>query len=411
MSDSEADRDAEENDEDVEKRGCCSCFATCCLYGDAGLADDDEVESCTGCGGWCECLETPGQCFMCFLNYSIFLPCVCCYPMGGPDQGKGCFYAYEKFMQEGDDAHHPTGLRPRPHGVWKPQCTSCRLNTLETLHARPIHFILAALLLCDVILVISGLELKLWAEQNITTAYESCYEKIDHGEALPKHYENLVDQVVNATPKASPVITCYPHDDPGGHYHNAETLEHTEHVLGWVSVAILSIFFVENVLTMIAAGPCQFFCGCCIQYICACCKNSEEFMTAESCCHCESCGVYKADPYGDEDCRDKCFKSFFWTLDFTMVCSAIAFEMAFLLGDHYDPYEFASLIIIARIWRFFRVTHAGFWFEHSHGAEMHHADTKFGLDRVIDKRTGERVVRMSSEAGHEIEMPRESHHM
>jgi hypothetical protein len=179
------------------------------------------------------------------------------------------------------------------------------------MHSKGLHVFMCALLVFDLVLVISSLELQILSDQAALAEWNKCDKEFDAGVAVPRGLNNPI-----SNPQGLPVC------EPNLHY--AHLLHQMEFVLAWLSVGILSLMLVENVLLFICLGT--------------------EFLT-----------------------------DFFYMLDTFVVSLSMAFELTALFGV-LSSNALGGLLVIGRTWRFARVAHGFYFLEHieeksrSHGS-------------------------------------------
>jgi hypothetical protein len=201
----------------------------------------------------------------------------------------------------------PTSRNERTHVHDVHGDDSWQAKILHFVHKSSVTYFLVSLLLLDVIILF--VELFLTAEFPECRIVErdsvSCCEAIagddDHARFLSEDGEHNFCEV--GSPGAYP-SACDPHKYPG---------VHTAHqVLRWITVLILSTFFVELFLLIVACGPRLFF------------------------------------------------SKFFYCFDFSVVTVSLGLEISFLILQETEVEFLVGLLILGRLWRFVRIGHGIF---------------------------------------------------
>lgn len=184
-----------------------------------------------------------------------------------------------------------------------------RHKVVHFLHSVPVHTAATALLAMDLIIVVASLELQIQIFINEGNAKSDCLYAFKAGKAVPEPY---VDSAA-CNPDALP--TCHYQDSH--HYHTVHILHKAELALASISCAILFIFLVENLL-MVAALGWAFF------------------------------------------------THMFFVLDLAVVSISLGLELwAIAVSQLAQVEAYLGLLILARMWRFFRVAHGVFFLDHA----------------------------------------------
>jgi len=203
-----------------------------------------------------------------------------------------------------------------------------RRRLLHFLHIRWVHTTMTALLILDLITVVTSLELQIQSSQKKGQAKSICLHEYETGHAMPTYMEN------NTTCNPDGLHACdYTEQEP---YHMAHTLHSAELGLAYTSIAILSTFLLEN-LAMVAALGWNFF------------------------------------------------RHFFFVLDIVVVAVSLALEIVAVASAHLEL-TVGNILIVARMWRFFRVAHGIYFLEHSEEA-AHEVDDKDAGDSMGKKQS------------------------
>lgn len=201
----------------------------------------------------------------------------------------------------------PTSSNERQHVHNVHGDDSWQAKILHFVHKSSVTYFLVGLLLLDVIILF--VELFLTAEFPECRIVErdsvSCCEAMagddDHARFLSEEGEHNYCEF--GYPGAYP-SGCDPHKYPGVHI--------AHQVLRWITVLILSTFFTELLILIVAFGPCVFF------------------------------------------------SHFFYCFDFFVVTVSLGLEISFLILQEAQVEFLVGLLILGRLWRFVRIGHGIF---------------------------------------------------
>ena len=211
-----------------------------------------------------------------------------------------------------EEAKAKNSGKPEQEGEDRPSTRhSWRVDIIHFLHQRAIHTAATVLLCLDLLIVMISLELQVQIGRLEREAMEHCLHEYETGHAVPL-------PLLNSTCNPSGLHDCDPHETPA--YHQAELLHKVEMGLAIVSCVILSLFLMENIAMMVAL-------------------------------------------------RLSYFRHFFFVLDFVVVSISLGLELWAIIASQLEDVEVVlGILIIARMWRFFRVAHGLYFLEHAEEA-------------------------------------------
>mmetsp|Transcript_32166 Transcript_32166/g.91260 ORF Transcript_32166/g.91260 Transcript_32166/m.91260 type:complete len:318 (+) Transcript_32166:346-1299(+) len=214
--------------------------------------------------------------------------------------------ALKRMDQQHKDAGKQTEGEPMPSASH-----SWRIDLVYFLHQHWVHTLATALLVMDLIIVVVSLELQIQIGRLEGEAMMECLYEFEEAKAVPRPF-------LNSTCNPLGLHTCEPHESPA--YRQAETLHHVEMILAIISCVILSTFLLENILMLVALG---------FNY----------------------------------------FRHIFFVLDFVVVSISLGLELWAIITTQLNDVEaYLGILIIGRMWRFFRVAHGLYFLEHSEEA-------------------------------------------
>jgi len=224
-----------------------------------------------------------------------------------PEEGLRAEFRTRRFSQGSMNFGIPTKEEAVCHTVDEHGHDSWRTWALKTLHSTPVEIALIVLLLMDVII--------LFIEIFLSATYPSCKTiERDAISCCPIVEESHGDEHLRflAGSKSDhhycpegfeqgSVVSC-----DGHKWHNIHV---TEEVLFYLTITILSLFFIELSTSIIILTPCVFF------------------------------------------------KQFFFLADFVVVTVSLVLELVFHFVHEKIISSLVGLLVIARIWRFIRIGH------------------------------------------------------
>uniref|UniRef100_A0A061R0T5 Voltage-gated hydrogen channel 1 n=1 Tax=Tetraselmis sp. GSL018 TaxID=582737 RepID=A0A061R0T5_9CHLO len=190
--------------------------------------------------------------------------------------------------------------------------TNWRRWTVRFLHSTSVHRVATALLVLDLLLVVASMELQVQSRIFEGNAKQQCLDAYATASAVPEPFIG--------NPQCNPAGAPDCDVKAQAPYRVAHALHEAELVLAACSMAILSVFLLEN-LAMLAAIGLQFF------------------------------------------------HSFFFVLDILVVSISLALESWAISAPNKETLLALGLIVTARIWRFFRVAHGVYFLEHARGSD------------------------------------------